>query len=165
MRPAVALALVLALPLALAPRPARAQSGAPAPSRPDSTPADSVRGRRLAPIVVTAKRDRNPLHKLGYVHDAVQEVLSLMRANHKLRGQLRKEDKAISALELRMASLHARAERTAREIVALDSSTAAIRAQRLRLEAQLDLADRLEERLELAERLAAQRALLFGPGR
>ena len=165
MRPAATFALVVALPLALAARPARAQSGAPSPPPADSAAADSARGHRLAPIVVTAKRSRNPLHKLGYVHDAVQEVLSLMRANHKLRRELRKEDKAISALETRMATLHARAERTAREIIALDSATTAIRAQRLKLEAQLDLADRLEERLVLAERLAAQRAILFGPDR
>ena len=110
--------------VALAGRPLAAQAVvAPAPNpavAPDSAP------RTLAKVVVTAQPARRP-----------RTTSALLRENAKLRRVLAWQDRRIAELRTRIDSVKAVGAAREREIVALDSTTADVRAQRLALEERL----------------------------
>jgi hypothetical protein len=134
---AVALAALWAAPPALAAQspttqaPA-AQSGTPA-ARADSA-------HRLPTVDVKADKEQGGAlarvwRTLGYR----AEVTALMRENRELARQLHRYDQQIARLEAYRDSLVASRELREHRIAMLDSATAATRAERLRLEAQVRL--------------------------
>ena len=86
--------------------------------------ADSSAAVRTAPIVIAAEA---PSH----------DVRSLMRGNHVLAIELRRYDRQEAALQTKLDSLKQVAASREQAILALNDETAALRAQRLELEARL----------------------------
>ena len=86
--------------------------------------ADSSTAVRTAPIVIAAEA---PSH----------DVRSLMRGNRVLANELRRYDRQEAALQTRLDSLKQVAATREQAILALNDETAALRAQRLELEARL----------------------------
>ena len=86
--------------------------------------ADSSAAVRTAPIVIAAEA---PSH----------DVRSLMRGNRVLAVELRRYDRQEAALQVRLDSLKQVAASREQAILALNDETAALRAQRLELEARL----------------------------
>jgi len=101
-----------------------------------TTPPDSISANRLPPIVSTAERE-GLLSRIWTMQEKRREVLELERGNRQLRHELEGYDRKIVQLEQRLDSLQVQEARMKLQIRAIDSATAATRAERLALEARL----------------------------
>jgi hypothetical protein len=125
--------------LAAAPRlAAQALPTQPPPASPVATAKDTV--HRLGTVEVRAEKDNaGALARLWRNVGYRAEVTALTRENRALERQLRRYDLQIARLEAYRDSLIASRALREHRIAMLDSATAATRATRLRLEAQVQM--------------------------
>lgn len=86
------------------------------------------------PIVVSRASNESMFSRIWNMQERRYEVIRLMHENRLLAEELRRHDKHIARLEVRLDSLRAIEREKQLQIARLDSLTAATRAQRLALE-------------------------------
>src|SRR5688500_9192617 len=96
---------------------------------------DSATHRR--PAVVSRASNESIFSRIWNMQERRYEVIRLMHENRMLAEELRRHDKHIAKLEVRLDSLRAVELEKQRQIATIDSLTAATRAQRLELEARV----------------------------
>ena len=111
-----------------------ADAGAQEARRPDSTT------HRL-PAVVSHGSNENLFSRIWNMQERRHEVLRLMHENRILVEELRRHDKRIAKLEVRLDSLRAIEREKQRQIAQLDSARAETRAQRMALEERIRALD------------------------
>ena len=102
-------------------------AGAQEAPRPDSA------SHRL-PAVVSRGSNETLFSRIWNMQEKRNEVIRLMHENRMLAAELRRHDKHIAKLEVRLDSLRAIERKKQEEIAQLDSAAASTRAQRLVLE-------------------------------
>ena len=86
------------------------------------------------PAVVSRASNESVFSRIWNMQERRYEVIRLMHENRLLAEELRRHDKHIAKLEVRLDSLRAIEREKQLQIARLDSLTAATRAQRLALE-------------------------------
>ena len=102
----------------------------------EATPPDSATTHRL-PAIVSRGSTESLFGRIWNMQERRYEVLRLMHENRLLAEELRRHDKHIAKLEVRLDSLRAIEREKQQQIARIDSLTAETRAQRLALEARL----------------------------
>lgn len=100
-----------------------------------ASPPDSTTHR--LPAVVSRSSNESIFGRIWNMQERRYEVIRLMHENRMLAEELRRHDKHIAKLEIRLDSLRAIEQEKQRQIATIDSLTAATRAQRLELEARV----------------------------
>ena len=100
-----------------------------------AAPPDSASHR--LPAVVSRANNESMFSRIWNMQERRYEVLRLMHENRLLAEELRRHDKHIAKLEVRLDSLRAVERAKQQQIARIDSLTAATRAQRLELEGRL----------------------------
>ena len=86
------------------------------------------------PAVVTRSSNESLFSRIWNMQERRYEVIRLMHENRMLADELRRHDKHIAKLKVRLDSLQAVEREKQRQIAAIDSLTAVTRAQRIELE-------------------------------
>ena len=107
-----------------------AEAGAQQATTPDSS------SHRL-PAVVSRASNESLFGRIWNMQERRYEVIRLMHENRLLVEELRRHDKHIAKLEVRLDSLQAVEREKQRQIARIDSLTAETRAQRVALETRL----------------------------
>ena len=89
------------------------------------------------PAVVSRGSNESIFGRIWNMQERRYEVIRLMHENRMLAEELRRHDKHIAKLEVRLDSLRAVEQEKQREIALIDSLTATTRARRLELEARV----------------------------
>lgn len=101
-----------------------------------ASPPDSAATHRL-PAIVSRANTESMFSRIWNMQERRYEVIRLMHENRLLAEELRRHDKHIAKLEVRLDSLRVVEREKQLQIARIDSLTAATRAQRMALEQRL----------------------------